>query len=471
MDCRRKGERIMRKWDRTGTPVMFFAALAIILMWSSLAAAAYEFEINMERYAAVDTVYALSIELHGIVVNTGTEADTLDFLVTYDKPAFWDVSICVEGVCVSNVGEAYLAVGDTADFYVQVLPWNFDPGMASMVLNCSYRHAPGVTESIPLAAFADLPSILLVDDDLGAGYQVYMEAAVEAAGYKAHVYDADTYGRPGADRLKSYWAVLWTTADGDAAYVTNQDEQDMMDFLDQGGCLFLSSMNFLMADTRLNSFIQDYLRLVAMSSVGGGNQAYGSAGDPISDGMSLDLTGGPFPATDYDNFWNGSPTAGNYGTFVDAESDTIGKSIDAGYKVVLHTFPFECVSTSDGDPNNQNTLMSRILEWFDPPTAGVDKRQVKGDALTLHQNSPNPFGTFTRIDFATPTGARQVDLEIYNVQGQVVKSIEVGPAKGTSGSVTWDGTDNAGRPVASGLYFYKLSVDGNSAIRSMVLLK
>jgi flagellar hook assembly protein FlgD len=91
--------------------------------------------------------------------------------------------------------------------------------------------------------------------------------------------------------------------------------------------------------------------------------------------------------------------------------------------------------------------------------------------LTLHQNSPNPFGALTRIDFAMPGGAGQANLEIYNVRGQVVRAIEIGAGPAATGSVTWDGTDGAGRPVASGVYFYKLSVDGESAIRSMVLLK
>jgi hypothetical protein len=471
MDRRLKGERMMRKWYRAGTTVMLFAVLAITLIWSSLAVAAYEFEVTMERYAAVDTVYALSIELHGIAVNTGTEADTLDFLVTFEKPAFWDVSICVEGVCVSNVGEAYLAVGDTAEFYVQVLPWDFPPGMASMVLTCSYRNAPGVTASIPLAAFADLPSILLVDDDAGASYETYMETAVEAAGYKAHVYDADTYGRPTAARLLSYWAVLWTTADGNASYITAQDEQDMMTFLNRDGVLFLSSMDFLSSRAGATTFTTEYLHVSGWAGASFTGTMGGDSGDPISDGMSLDLTGGPFSTAATDGFYDGTLASGNNGTFTTSFEDTTGKRVEDGYKLVFHSFPFECVSTTDADPNNQNTLMSRIFAWFDPPTAGVDNRQVRGDALILHQNSPNPFGGSTQIAFVMPGGARQADLEIYNVQGQVVRSIAVGPEPGTTGSVAWDGTDNAGQRVASGVYFYKLSVDGRSAIRSMVLLK
>jgi hypothetical protein len=462
---------MMRKRYRTGVPAVLFAVLAITLIWSSLAAAAYDFEVTMERYAAVDTVYAISIELNGIVVNTGTEADTLDFLVTYEKPAFWDVTICVEGVCVSNVGETYLAPGDTADFYVQVLPWNIPPGMASMVLTCSYRHAPGVTESIPLAAFADLPSILLVDDDNGAGYETYMEAAVEAAGYKAHVYDADTYGRPGAERLLSYWAVLWTTADGNASYITSQDEQDMMTFLDRDGVLFLSSMDFLSSRGGATTFTTDYLHVSGWAGASSTGLMDGDSGDPISDGMSLDLTGGPFSAGPTDRFFAGAPVSGNPGTFASTAADTTGKRVEDGYKLVFHSFPFECVSTTDADPDNQNTLMARIFDWFDPPTAGVDSRRVRDKALTVHQNSPNPFGGSTRIDFAMPAGARDAGLEIYNVRGQVVKAIEIATAPGAAGSVTWDGTDNAGRPVASGVYFYRISVDGDSVIKSMVLLK
>jgi hypothetical protein len=230
-------------------------------------------------------------------------------------------------------------------------------------------------------------------------------------------------------------------------------------------------MDFLSSRAGATSFTTDYMHVSGWAGASVTSGMDGDSGDPVSDGMSLDLTGGPFPASATDQFYNGTPIPGNPGTFASSVFDTTGKRVEDGYKLVFHSFPFECVSTTDADPDNQNTLMARILDWFDPPTAGVENRQERSEGLMLHQNSPNPFGGSTRIAFAMPDGARRADLEIYNVQGRVIKSIEVGTAAGATGSVTWNGTDNAGRPVASGLYFYKLSVDGRSAIRSMLLLK
>jgi len=108
------------------------------------------------------------------------------------------------------------------------------------------------------------------------------------------VWDAFLLGRPGETQLKSYWGVLWTTADGDASYLTTGDEADLAAFLEDGGKLFLASKDFLSSRSVASAFITDYLHISAWAYDVGASPEVGVASDPISDGMSLDLTGGPF---------------------------------------------------------------------------------------------------------------------------------------------------------------------------------
>jgi hypothetical protein len=338
--------------------------------------------------------------------------------------------------------------------------------MFSVTLTGSMRHDPGFQRSETLTAFAATPSLMLVDDDNGASYETYMEAALDSAGYPCRLWDADSLGRPGPVQLASYWGVLWTTADGSASYITSGDEQDMMTYLDGGGNLLLASMEFLSSRPGATTFTTDYLHIVSWTNDTGSTVAGGFAGDPISDGMVLSLMAGPFVPTNSDNMLVTSPADSIFKSGV----GTNGLKVEeGGHKLVFLSFPFEVVSTIAPYPNNQETLMERIMDWFDPPSAGIDDVVPGGASIGLSQNSPNPFSSSTAIAFAIPKEAGRVDLTVYNVNGRVVRRLIEGRPEVSGNQVVWDGTDGSGSPVASGVYFYKLTVDGRSAFRKMVL--
>ena len=99
----------------------------------------------------------------------------------------------------------------------------------------------------------------------------------------------------------------------------------------------------------------------------------------------------------------------------------------------------------------------------------------------LEQNYPNPFNPETTITFSW-AGTGEATLTIYNIQGRAVRSpLSVVRSPGEH-KVVWDGTDDAGEPVASGVYFYMLKTSplaplrrgeagGISMARKMVLLR
>ncbi|HKK21712.1 MAG TPA: T9SS type A sorting domain-containing protein, partial [candidate division Zixibacteria bacterium] len=91
-------------------------------------------------------------------------------------------------------------------------------------------------------------------------------------------------------------------------------------------------------------------------------------------------------------------------------------------------------------------------------------------SFTLHQNYPNPFNPETRIDFELPSNSR-VTLTIYNVLGKQVSILINDNLPAGVHSVVWDGKDDRGTSVASGVYLYRIETDFGQSTRKMMLLK
>ncbi len=88
----------------------------------------------------------------------------------------------------------------------------------------------------------------------------------------------------------------------------------------------------------------------------------------------------------------------------------------------------------------------------------------------LGQNVPNPFNPSTTIDYRLPE-AGDVQLVIYNLLGQEVRTLVQESMDAGFHSVVWDGTDEFGKQVASGIYIYRMSVADFTRVQRMMLLK
>lgn len=91
--------------------------------------------------------------------------------------------------------------------------------------------------------------------------------------------------------------------------------------------------------------------------------------------------------------------------------------------------------------------------------------------FSLGQNAPNPFNPSTGISFVVPEGGATVSLRIYDLTGRLVRTLVDGSEPAGMRTVTWTGTDDRGRPVPSGAYFYELAAPSFSERKKMVLLK
>jgi hypothetical protein len=121
-------------------------------------------------------------------------------------------------------------------------------------------------------------------------------------------------------------------------------------------------------------------------------------------------------------------------------------------------------------------IWSNQLDWsFSVFLAGTDVETPTQEMnvisnFSLLQNHPNPFNPTTHIDFDLVRTC-QVRLEIYNILGNKVKTLindrlDAGPK-----SITWDGKDDRGKEVASGIYFYRLKAGDFTESKKMVIIK
>jgi len=89
---------------------------------------------------------------------------------------------------------------------------------------------------------------------------------------------------------------------------------------------------------------------------------------------------------------------------------------------------------------------------------------------TLNQNYPNPFNPICRIEYALPADC-QVTLSIYNILGQRVRVLVDEYQSAGHKSVKWDGRDDQGKEVTSGIYFYRIQAGDFTEAKKMLLLK
>jgi hypothetical protein len=105
-----------------------------------------------------------------------------------------------------------------------------------------------------------------------------------------------------------------------------------------------------------------------------------------------------------------------------------------------------------------------------PPPTGIGDTPALG--VSLGQNTPNPFATSTRIAFdVAPGEAANVTIEVFDVQGRLVRSLARDRRASGNDAVVWDGRDDGGRVVPSGVYFYRLSTPAGTLTRRMTLVR
>ena len=129
------------------------------------------------------------------------------------------------------------------------------------------------------------------------------------------------------------------------------------------------------------------------------------------------------------------------------------------------TYSYNIRAIYSGD--NQSSLSAdAVIEHVQTNAGGVMIPLV----TELEGNYPNPFNPTTTIRFALSEG-NYVNLEIYNIKGEMVRTLVNGELEAQFHTVVWDGQDKNSKPVSSGVYFYKMKAGKYQSIKKMILMK
>jgi hypothetical protein len=125
---------------------------------------------------------------------------------------------------------------------------------------------------------------------------------------------------------------------------------------------------------------------------------------------------------------------------------------------------------SSGKTDIYNVYIQKVM--FEP--VGADDPQIHHPGYELMQNYPNPFNPTTNIDFSLK-GDFYVSLKIYNIRGQIVKTLVADEMQAGYHSVVWNGKDDSGKSVSSGIYLSGFDTNNESgdytSVKKMILLK
>ncbi len=126
----------------------------------------------------------------------------------------------------------------------------------------------------------------------------------------------------------------------------------------------------------------------------------------------------------------------------------------------------------DGKPNPFVLDTTLVRRAYFPPITGIANGNTNGlpQQITLHQNYPNPFNPSTKVEFEVP-GQEWVKLTIYDQTGKEVTTLLNRRMSAGAHTVSWDGRDNRGQRVGSGVYFYQLRTTDYQQTRKMILLR
>ena len=113
--------------------------------------------------------------------------------------------------------------------------------------------------------------------------------------------------------------------------------------------------------------------------------------------------------------------------------------------------------------------LSFTLDPTDPPV-GVERVTAVIKSFTLLQNYPNPFNPTTTIEYQLPnTGT--VNIRIFNLNGQLVHVMENANQAPGIHRIVWNGKNNGGQTVASGMYFYQVKFENSILAKKMLFIK
>ena len=279
--------------------------------------------------------------------------------------------------------------------------------------------------------------------------------------------------------LRNYSIVIWILGEESTADQTFslQEQNAVITYLENGGKLFVSGAEIGWDLDHYNNgltFYRNYLKAQYVADDANVYQLSGVSGSIFEglNGMKFDNGSQGTYNVDWPDCIEPSGNSKvclNYdGTTYHAAIQYEGKfgSSTKAAKLVYLAFPFETIYPEA----NRNKIMERVVQFFTATTSTNNVVENVPAEFQLRQNYPNPFNSSTTIQYQLPQQS-YVELVIFNLIGEKVKSLVNENQESGWHQATWDGANEAGAKVASGIYLYQLKMDNRVETRRMMLIE
>jgi subtilisin family serine protease len=236
--------------------------------------------------------------------------------------------------------------------------------------------------------------ILFVDDDQGATYERFFNAALSAGSYSYDAWNVASAGvLPTSADLKKYQTVIWNTGydySSTNAGLSAAEQTAISEYLTAGGRIFISGQDVLYNGVT-TAFLQNYLKVSTFASdvVTAAHTETGVTGDPVTSGMSLAVAA---PA-DFASLYVDAVTPMTGATGILQHGVTTASSpfsavsyrgdySTGGFGMVFSTVPFESISSTAAAPNNQATFLKNVIDYLNAQAIAVKVSAPSATATT-----------------------------------------------------------------------------------------
>ncbi len=130
------------------------------------------------------------------------------------------------------------------------------------------------------------------------------------------------------------------------------------------------------------------------------------------------------------------------------------------------------VQMMDGTTLSYSTTTISQIYFVGNVTNVREKKLIQNVIPTfqVYQNYPNPFNPTTTIEYNIPKPGN-VKIGIYNIQGQLIRTLFSNFQQAGLHSIIWDSQNNLGTNVASGIYFYQIKFNSSILVKKLMLIK
>jgi hypothetical protein len=210
--------------------------------------------------------------------------------------------------------------------------------------------------------------------------------------------------------------------------------------------------------------------------------------DSLNCGIGIDCQNNSSPTVRYCRIWQSplnvgvNATKGSYPNLgqgmTDAGNNSIYSTLTGGYRVVNANSAslyaqYNWWGTANPTPNlfsGPVTYSPWLTQEPPPPPKETVEPSTMPTAFSVSNNYPNPFNPVTQIDFSIPMPG-DISISVYNIMGQLVKTIQAGAVDAGFYRIRWDGTNTDGSQVGSGLYLVLFKYNDSVVTKKVILLR